>query len=313
MGTRTRIQKALATGKTAVKGCLAVAGLLGLFFAVVPDSWGAQQNSREILARWGKKVITKQELEAKIASLPPEYQMRIKTDEQTREFLEGIIHLDIIGAEARAKHIDKEKDVAVRVTDTVNSILAQEYMKKVISKVKKPTEQDVEQYYQTHKGEFIHPAQVKAQHILIRVDAEAKPEAVEAAKAKAEGIRKELLAGGDFGKLAEKYSDDEGSKASGGDLGFFTKDKMIAEFAQAAFSLKKDEISQPVKTEYGYHLIKVNELSPEKPMVRDEVVPLIQSSLENAKRQEAVEKELERLKKKYKVRIVPQPAQPAEK
>lgn len=309
MRTRIRIQTVFAAGKAAVKGCLVVAGLLGLFFAGVPDSWGAPQGSKEILARWGKKVITKQDLEAKIASLPPEYQMRVKTDEQVREFLEGIIHLDIIGAEARAKQIDKDKAVAARIGDTVNSILAQEYMKKVIANIKKPTEQDVEQYYQAHKGEFIHPAQVKAQHILIRLDAEAKPEAVAAAKAKAEGIRKELLAGGDFGKLAEKYSDDEGSKASGGDLGFFAKDKMIAEFADAAFSLKKDEISQPVKTEYGFHLIKVNEISPEKPMIRDEVVPLIQSSLENAKRQAAVEKELERLKKKYKVRITNKPAE----
>ena len=305
MGKRIRIQTALAAGKAAVKGCLVVAGLLGLFFAGASDSWGATQNTKEILARWGKKVITKQELEAKIASLPPEYQMRVKTDEQVREFLEGIIHLEIIGAEAKAKQIDKEKAVAMRITDTVNSILAQEYMKKVIAGIKKPTEQDVEQYYQAHKEEFIHPVQVKAQHILIRLDADAKPEAVAAAKEKTEGIRKELLAGGDFGKLAEKYSDDEGSKVNGGDLGFFTKEKMIPEFAQAAFSLKKDEISQPVKTSYGFHLIKVNEISPEKPMLREEVVPLIQASLENARRQEAVEKELERLKKKYKVRIAP--------
>lgn len=303
MENHTRGQMSVAIRKLVAIGCLATVGLGGIFSVGITDCWGAPQASKEVVARWGKKVLTKQDLEAKIASLPAEYQARVKTEEQLREFLEGIVHLEIIGAEAKARKIDREKAVVSRITDMVNSILAQEYMKKILADIPKPTDKEIEQYYQDHKKDFVHPAQVKAQHILLRVDDEAKPEVVAAAKSKAEGIRKELVAGGDFTKLAEKYSDDEGSKANGGDLGFFTKEKMIPEFSQAAFSLKKDEISQPIKTGYGFHLIKVNEISPEKPMEREEVIPMIQSNLENAKRQAAVERELERLKKKYHVRI----------
>jgi parvulin-like peptidyl-prolyl isomerase len=72
-------------------------------------------------------------------------------------------------------------------------------------------------------------------------------------------IKKKLENGEDFAELAKKYSDDPGSKNKGGDLGFFTKGRMVPEFESAAFSLKPGELSDPVKTDFGYHLIEVQE------------------------------------------------------
>jgi peptidyl-prolyl cis-trans isomerase C len=303
MKKRRRTQTTIPASGPAVKCLLTFIGLFMLLFMGGNECFGEQKAAQEVMASWGKKVITRQNLEARIAALPMEYQVRIQNEEQIQEFLEGLLQMEIISAEARAQKLDKDKTVSLRVTDTVNSILAQEYMKKKLAGVKKPTAKEIEDYYQAHKGDYINPAQVKAQHILVRTEAEAKPEEVTAAKSKAEEIRKELLAGGDFAKLAEKYSDDTGSKSRGGDLGFFSKDKMIPEFSQVAFSLKKDEISEPVKTGYGFHITKVNEITAEKQMDLQEAIPAIQSSLENARREAAVEKEMERLKKKYKVKI----------
>lgn len=108
---------------------------------------------------------------------------------------------------------------------------------------------------------------VKARHILIRFpDAEkdqAKKE--EIAKAKIDEINAKLKAGGDFAKLADEYSEDPGNNGEngakkGGDLGWFTKGRMVAEFEKAAFELKVGQVSEPVKTFYGYHLIKVEAL-----------------------------------------------------
>ena len=286
---------------------LGIMVLLLFFSAGTRDCWGAKDGSKDIMARWGKKVITKKDITNRIAALPPEYQARFQTPEQIQEFLDGIIQMQVIGAEAKAQKLDKDPSVAQRIEDTINSILVQEYMKHKMAAVKKATDPEIAAYYESHKGEYIVPAQVQAQHILISVDGEAKPEEIAAAKAKAEGIRKEILAGGDFGKLAEKYSDDPGSKPRGGDLGFFTKDKMIPEFSQVAFSLKKGEVSEPVKTGYGFHLIKVTETTPEKQMDLQEATPMIQASIENARRDELVEKELDRLRKKYKVKIIHPP------
>ena len=244
--------------RIAMKCLFSIVGLFLLFSVTTGESFGAPKTSREVMARWGQKVITKQDLDARIASLPAEYQMRVQTEEQRQEFLEGILQMEMLATEAKSQKLEKNKDVAMRITDTINSILAQEYMKRKLSEIKKPTDKEIEIFFQDHKNEYVQPAQIKAQHILIMTAADAKPEELAVAKAKAEGIRKELAEGGDFAKLAEKYSDDKGSKSRGGDLGFFTKANMIPEFAEEAFKLKKDEISQPVKTGYGFHIIKVN-------------------------------------------------------
>ncbi|MDI9569435.1 MAG: peptidylprolyl isomerase [Pseudomonadota bacterium] len=279
--------------------------LLSLILFAPSVGWGAQPpgGDKDVVAKWGKKVVTRAELEARIAVLPPEYQNRFKNEQQRQEFLEGLVQVQILAAEARAQKLDKERAMVLRLEDMTNSVLAQEYMKRELAKVPQVTEKDIEDYYQSHKGEFVNPAQVKAQHILVKVDDKAKPEEIAAARAKAENIRKEIAAGGDFSKLAEKYSDDPGSKTRGGDLGFFARERMVPEFSQAAFSMKKDEVSQPVKTAFGFHIIKVTDTRPEKQLDLKEAAPRIRGRLENARRKEAMDKELERLKKKYNVRF----------
>jgi len=260
-------------------------------------------SSPEVLAQIGKKVVTKADFEARIAALPPEYQNRMKTDAQKKEFLEGFVQAQLLAMEARAQKIDKRKALQTRIEDMTTSILAQEYARQILDKVPKTTDAQIKAQYEKNKSTYLTPAMVSAQHILVKVDAAAKPEDAKAAQAKAEGIKKELDGGADFGKLAEKYSDDPGSKGRGGDLGFFAKDRMVPEFSQAAFTMKKGEISRPVKTNFGYHLIKVNDIKAEKQMDLKEATPQIKTQLENQARQTAVQKEIARLKKKYNVQV----------
>jgi peptidyl-prolyl cis-trans isomerase C len=294
-----------------IKRCFPVAALSLLFFFTLlphavlaaPKGQPARDASAEVLAQIGKKVITKADFEARIAALPPEYQNRLKTDAQKKEFLEGFIQAQLLAMEAKTQKMDKKKAIQTRIEDMTTSILAQEYARQVLAKVAKTTDEEVKAYYEKHKSSFLSPATVSAQHILVKVDAAAKPEDVKAAQAKAEGIKKELDAGADFGKLAEKYSDDPGSKAKGGDLGFFAKERMVPEFSQAAFKMKKGEISNPVKSAFGYHIIKVNDIRTEKQMDLKEATPRVRSQLENQARQEAVNKEIDQLKKKYNVMV----------
>jgi len=257
----------------------------------------------EVLVRIGEKTITKADFEARLAALPPEYQSRIKTDAQKKEFLEGFLQAQLLAMEAKAQKMNKKRAVARRIEDMTTSILAQEYAKEIVSKVAKPTDEAIKNYFEKNKPQYVNPPMVSAQHILIRLNANASPEEAKAALAKVNGIRKELEAGADFGKLAEKYSDDPGSKGKGGDVGFFTRERMVPEFSQAAFSLKKGEISGPVKTAFGYHLLKVNDMKEGKAMDLKEATPLIRSQLENQWRQEAMGKEIDRLKKKYDVTV----------
>jgi peptidyl-prolyl cis-trans isomerase D len=126
------------------------------------------------------------------------------------------------------------------------------------------TDQDLQAYYDQHREEYRVPEQVKVRHILIKTPlpapgAKEDEKAVADARAKAEGVLKELKAGGDFAKLAEKYSDDPGSAKSGGDLGWIGRGRTVPEFEKAAFSLGKGQTSDLVKSSYGFHIIHVED------------------------------------------------------
>ena len=116
-------------------------------------------------------------------------------------------------------------------------------------------EQKLQEYYNTNKERYARPEQVHARHILLKT--EGKDDA--AVRAQAEDLVKQLRAGANFEELARKYSEDEGSAPNGGDLGLFGRGRMVPEFEQAAFSLPVNQISDPVKTQYGYHILQVTE------------------------------------------------------
>src|SRR5208283_4886333 len=126
------------------------------------------------------------------------------------------------------------------------------------------TDQDLQAYYDQHRDEYRVPEQVKVSHILIKTPlpapgAKEDEKAMADARAKAEGVLKELKAGGDFSKLAEKYSDDPGSAKSGGELGWIGRGRTVPEFEKAAFSLGKGQTSDLVKSSYGFHIIRVED------------------------------------------------------
>lgn len=133
----------------------------------------------------------------------------------------------------------------------------------------KVTEADIKGFYDSHPSYFKRPETVRASHILIKVSPDASAAVKAKAREKLEKIREQLKKGADFATLAKKYSQGP-SAANGGDLGYFSRGQMVGPFAKAAFSLKKGQISQIVKTSFGYHLIKVTDIRPAK------VVPLAQ-------------------------------------
>jgi peptidyl-prolyl cis-trans isomerase D len=124
--------------------------------------------------------------------------------------------------------------------------------------VAQPTQQQVQQYYNDHLSDYQVPEQARSRHILISVPAGADAKADATAKAKAESILKQLQAGGSWTELAKKNSDDPGSKEQGGELGFAQRGKMVPEFDQAIFTQKIGDIAI-VKSNYGYHIVQVEE------------------------------------------------------
>jgi len=144
--------------------------------------------------------------------------------------------------------------------------------------VQQPTQQEIQAYYNAHKSEYSVPEQAKARHILIQLAPNADAKADAAAKAKAEDVLKKLQNGGSWADLAKKDSDDPGSKDNGGELGFARRGMMVPQFDSAIFTQKIGDI-KIVKTQYGYHVVQVEERTPAHSQELSEVLPTIQATL----------------------------------
>ncbi|WHZ12094.1 MAG: Peptidyl-prolyl cis-trans isomerase PpiD [Burkholderiaceae bacterium] len=146
--------------------------------------------------------------------------------------------------------------------------------------------QEVRAYYDQNAARLSGQEQRRASHILIAVPKNATPAEREKAKAKADEIlamaRKDPA---NFAELAKKYSQDPGSAANGGDLGFFTRDAMVKPFADAVWGMKKGEIVGPIETDYGYHIIELTGIEEPKQRSFDELKPQIESDLKNQQAQ----------------------------
>jgi len=148
------------------------------------------------------------------------------------------------------------------------------------------SQEEVEAYFERNREEYGTPKKVRARHILFGVDPDATEEQREAARNKAWVVMEQAKAGKDFAELAKTYSDDPGSKEKGGDLGFFTKDRMVEPFSEAAFAMEPGDVSEPVLTRFGWHVIKVEAVQEAKTPSLGEVEDQIREELvaEAAKR-----------------------------
>lgn len=141
---------------------------------------------------------------------------------------------------------------------------------------------EIRTYYEDHQDQFHHEKQVKARHILFRLGAQASEEDVKKAEATARTVLEKARKGEDFAALAKAYSQD-GSAQAGGDLGWFTKDQMVPAFADAAFAMKAGEVSDLVRTPFGWHIIKVEDVRPEETVPLDKAKPQIELNLKREK------------------------------
>jgi len=144
--------------------------------------------------------------------------------------------------------------------------------------IPQPTEQQIQQYYNDHKSQYMQPEEVDSRHILISVGPKAAPQQVSAAQAKAESILKQLKNGANFAQMAKKYSEDPGSKDKGGELGFVQRGTMVPTFDNAIFTQPIGALTI-VKSEFGFHIVQVEARHPAHQQALNEVLPEIQATL----------------------------------
>lgn len=171
------------------------------------------------------------------------------------------------------------------------------------SQIKTPeiSEADAKSFYESNLKEFEQPETVKASHILFMVDADAPADVVKQKEEAAKKAAARAKNGEDFTALAKELSEEPGASESGGDLGFFPKDRMVPEFANAAFAQNLNDIGEPVKTQFGWHVIKVTDKKAAGTVPFDEVDDQITAYLKTTRQREAVQKVMKDLKDSAKI------------
>ena len=166
-----------------------------------------------------------------------------------------------------------------------------------------PSDAEAKEFYDKNPDRFKEDEQVRASHILIRVDEKADAAAKQKARAEIDAVLKQVKAGGDFAKLAQEHSQD-GSASQGGDLNYFNKGQMVAPFDKVAFELKPGQISDVVTTQFGYHIIKVADKKPGRTVPFEEAQAKIKEFLGSQKKQQHADGFINGLKKKSKIEIL---------
>lgn len=228
-------------------------------------------------------------------------------DDQTEIEFEQILKQNNLTAE-EAEEILKEQGRTLEgfkkeLRQAIELNMQTERLRDAVAGAIEPTDQELSFYLEEHREAYDTPEQVHARHILIRV-AENAPEAeVTQATKQLEDIRKELEGGADFAELAKQHSQDPASAPNGGDLGFFGRGQMVQEFEDAAFSLEPGQVSDPVRTQFGLHLIKVEEKRPAEHPELSQIRQQVLSDYIKAEREKRFETWYKELKAQAKIVI----------
>src|SRR5262249_42661514 len=188
-------------------------------------------------------------------------------------------------------------------SDARTDLSVNKVMDGAVANIPGPTDAEAKDFYEKNPDKFKEDEQVRASHILVRVDPNADAKMKARAKAEIDSVLKQAKSGADFAQLAQQHSQD-GSAAQGGDVGYFPKGQMVPEFDQAAFALPVGQVSGVVTTQFGYHVIKVTDRKPARTIPLDEAMPRIKGYLEQQKKQKAAETFIDGLKKKSKIEIL---------
>lgn len=245
--------------------------------------------SEKVLARVGSSDITESEVLEFIKPFGQQAAMLYGTEQGRKMILDDVISMRLYALDAEAQNLDKSPEFIAQVEAARRAMLAQASMRKAIEGIT-ISDDEVQKFYADNKQLFNQPERVHARHILVSDDA---------VLAK---VQEALKAGTSFDAVAKQYSIDPGSAQNGGDLGEFPRGVMVPEFEKAAFELKNPgDVSEPVKTQFGWHIIKLEERIPESPAPFEQVKQRIMQELRDQKTQEILQERAKELESIYKV------------
>lgn len=246
----------------------------------------------QVLATVEGKEITQSQLDLLIEQAPQDQQMQFRTHEGRRQLLNEMIAQELFYLKGKAEKVEETEEYQKEFAEMTEKFLKSYMISHFMSSVK-VEEAELRQYYDENQDKFIAPDSVRCSHILVP----AKQQAID--------IIEEINAGGKtFDQAAKAYSVDTSNKDRGGDLGYFHKGQMVAEFEMAAFSLNPGEMtSEPIQTQFGWHIIQCNDRKTNEIVPFEAARDSLHRFLLGQKQNRRYVAEAEDLKKQYQVDI----------
>jgi peptidyl-prolyl cis-trans isomerase C len=249
---------------------------------------GCGRRDGKVLAKIDGRVITREEFNRNIERLPMHYQEIIKKEK--KKFLDDLIMEELLHREAINSNIEKEPEAQEVLAQAKRKILVSRLIKERVDDKIDVSEENVKRHYDEHSEEFLLPERWRASHIVIDTREEAQE------------IKEILNQGASFEELAGERSRDTTSK-KGGDVGYFSKGQLIPEFENACFALEVGEVSDIVKTKFGYHVIKLTDRKSPEVQEFSSVSELIKKELAREQKKELLEQLTDGLKSKAKITV----------
>jgi len=250
----------------------------------------APADEGEVIASYRGREITSTDLVKELERLPAPSRVYLTQPERRRQFVDNMIMNDLLYREGEREGIQNDPEIERQVADLRKRLVVQ----RVMRQYQTPptiTDEEVKAYYDANP-DLYSTTQITASHILVKDEETAKQ------------IYAELQEHPDrFAALATEKSTDTGSAKKGGELGTFAQGRMVPEFDKMAFSLQPGQISPPVKTRYGYHIITVTERKEGERKPFDQVKEQIRASLRNQRLQEQVENHFAELRNAADVKV----------
>lgn len=213
-----------------------------------------------VVARVNGQTLTRLDVELAYNGLSPDVRQHVTLEKAYPQLIDQLVGMVVVAQAAEKAHVDADPLIRKRLTLSRDQILQDAYFNSIAHK--EITKEKLQAAYAQYAKDAPKQEEIKARHILVSSQKEA------------EDIIAQLKKGADFATLAKEKTIDPSGKTSGGDLGWFTKDEMVPEFANAAFALKKGEFTQtPVHTEFGWHVIQVEDRRPAKALPYDQEAP----------------------------------------
>lgn len=273
------------------KRMVVVVFFAGLLVAVFLTSLYGESVKDDPVAVVNGVSITKGQLTPVLEEYRTKAGKRSLESQEKMEVVKSVVRRHLILQQKEVAELRKSERIRKQLKEMEDQLVLAAYLEQHVGQYLTVSDEELQEYYKANLSSFSTPPKVKAKHILLRSEAEAK------------AVLEKLRKGADFSAMAKQYSIDLPMALEGGSMGTIEKGKTLPELQQVLFSLKEGEVSDVVKTRFGYHILSVEEIIPISPKSFDEVKGEIKTTLIRQKEAKAFEKMVAEIEKRAEIKI----------